>query len=149
MLGRVAVVLYASGMRLSRTFITFPSRDIAVGVERRLRGTGGKMKLINPDKLREEMYHNAFETDTELQKWDSGCWIRYKLFENILDAQPIVDAPERKKGKWIIYVISMLDGEGCRCSECGFEGAPYWDYCPNCGADMREESDNERTDQRI
>lgn len=50
--------------------------------------------------------------------------------------------PERKKGKWIIYVISMLDGEGCRCSECGFEGAPYWDYCPNCGADMREESDN-------
>ena len=44
---------------------------------------------------------------------------------------------ERKKGKWEIYVISMLDGEGCRCSECGFEGAPYWNYCPNCGADLR------------
>ena len=41
---------------------------------------------------------------------------------------------EQKKGHWEIYVISMLDGEGCKCSECGFEGVPYWDYCPNCGA---------------
>lgn len=43
---------------------------------------------------------------------------------------------ERKTGKWKIYVISMLDGEGCRCSECGFEGTPYWEYCPHCGAIM-------------
>jgi len=52
----------------------------------------------------------------------------------------------RKKGEWEIYVISMLDGEGCKCSECGFEGVPYWDYCPNCGADMRGESDGQRND---
>ena len=49
--------------------------------------------------------------------------------------------PERKRGKWEIYVISMFDGEGCRCSECGLEGVPYWDFCPNCGADMRGEQD--------
>ena len=49
--------------------------------------------------------------------------------------------PERKTGKWEIYVISMFDGEGCRCSECGLEGVPYWDFCPNCGADMRGEQD--------
>lgn len=52
--------------------------------------------------------------------------------------------PERKPGKWEIYVISMFDGEGCRCSECGFEGAPYWDFCPGCGADMRGEQDDQR-----
>ena len=46
--------------------------------------------------------------------------------------------PEWKRGKWEIYVISMFDGEGCRCSECGLEGVPYWDFCPNCGANMRE-----------
>ena len=51
--------------------------------------------------------------------------------------------PERKKGKWEIYVISMIDGEGCRCSECGQEGVPYWDFCPNCGADMKGEEDKE------
>lgn len=44
--------------------------------------------------------------------------------------------PDRKPGKWMIYIISMLDGEGCKCSECGSEGAPYWDYCPNCGTRM-------------
>ena len=53
--------------------------------------------------------------------------------------------PEWKRGKWEIYVISMFDGEGCRCSECGLEGVPYWDFCPNCGANMRE-VDDERTD---
>jgi len=58
----------------------------------------------------------------------------------IIERQPTVQ-PERKKGKWEIYVISMLDGEGCRCSECGYEGAPYWDFCPNCGADMRGEQE--------
>lgn len=52
------------------------------------------MRLIDADKLREEMYHEAFETDTDLQKWDSGCWIRYKMFENILDKQEIIEAVE-------------------------------------------------------
>lgn len=45
------------------------------------------------DKLESEMYHNAFETDTDLQKWDSGCWIRYKMFENaIANASIIIEA---------------------------------------------------------
>lgn len=56
--------------------------------------------------------------------------------ETCLDDLPSVQ-PERKTGKWEIYVISPFDGEGCRCSECKYEGAPYWDFCPNCGADMR------------
>ena len=45
-----------------------------------------------------------------------------------------------RSGRWETYIISMLDGEGCRCSECRFEGVSYWDYCPNCGADMRGEN---------
>ena len=49
--------------------------------------------------------------------------------------------PERKKGHWQIYIISMLDGEGCKCSECGHEGVPYWDFCPNCGTEMDGEQD--------
>lgn len=33
------------------------------------------------------MYHEAFEVSHEqdgMQKWDSGNWIRYKLFENVM-----------------------------------------------------------------
>lgn len=50
------------------------------------------MSLINKEKLESEMYHNAFEIDTDLQKWDRGCWIRYKMFENVIEKQPTVDA---------------------------------------------------------
>ncbi len=50
-------------------------------------------------------------------------------------------AVSARSGRWETYIISMLDGEGCRCSECRFEGVPYWDYCPNCGATMAGEGD--------
>lgn len=50
---------------------------------------------IDADKLSADMYHEAFEKDSDMQKWDSGCWIRYKMFENVLKAQPSVQ-PERK-----------------------------------------------------
>ena len=52
------------------------------------------MRLIDADALRETMYHEAFETDTDMQKWDGGCWIRYKMFENALENAPTIDAVE-------------------------------------------------------
>ena len=71
------------------------------------------------------------------QNWSASKKIIERVINNLPSAQP-----ERKKGKWEIYVISMLDGEGCKCSECGSEGAPYYDFCPGCGADMRGEADD-------
>ena len=52
---------------------------------------------------------------------------------------PAADVVERRKGKWL---------QLGKCSECG-GSAPFWsmastyyesDFCPHCGADMREES---------
>ena len=61
--------------------------------------------------------------------------------------------PERKRGKWIHGrevsremigdAVTAIFYEGWECSEChalvedGRE--PLWNYCPNCGADMRGE----------
>ena len=50
------------------------------------------MWLIDGESLRSAMYHEAFEKDTGEQKWDNGLWIRYKLFERILDMQTEVHA---------------------------------------------------------
>lgn len=47
-------------------------------------------RLIDADVLRQMMYHEAFETDSPMQKWDSGCWIRYKMFELMIEAVPTV-----------------------------------------------------------
>ena len=49
------------------------------------------MRLIDADALGNRMYHESFEKDSDLQKWDSGCWIRYKLFEQVLRAAPTID----------------------------------------------------------
>ena len=43
-------------------------------------------RLVDVNELSKKMYHDAFETDTPLQKWDGGCWIRYKMFEINRDA---------------------------------------------------------------
>ena len=43
---------------------------------------------ISRQALKDAMYHEAFEVDSELQKWDGGCWIRYKMFENVIDDVP-------------------------------------------------------------
>ena len=49
--------------------------------------------LIDKENLRAAMYHEAFEVDTDMQKWDGGCWIRYKMFENCVEsAKPIIGA---------------------------------------------------------
>ena len=50
-----------------------------------------EQRLIDANALMERMYHDAFETDTDMQKWDSGCWIRYKMFENAIDEQPTIE----------------------------------------------------------
>ena len=52
------------------------------------------MRLIDADALMAVMYHEAFETDSDRQKWDSGCWIRYKMFEEHIANAPTV-------GEWI------------------------------------------------
>ena len=108
------------------------------------------MSLIDKEKLEREMYHNAFEIDTDLQKWDSGCWIRYKMFENVIEEQPTVDAEPVRHGK---FVGTEYDGYAdgypvyyeWECSQCGcvFEDEePTYNYCPNCGAKMDLEKEN-------
>ena len=42
-------------------------------------------RLIDANKLEAMMYQEAFEIDSDMQKWDSGCWIRYKVFENCMN----------------------------------------------------------------
>lgn len=101
-------------------------------------------EYIDKEKFIQAMYQEAFVKDTNLQKWDSGCWIRYKLFEDVIgkfhaaDVQPVVH------GRWV------TEADGCVvCSECGntaeingitgeFMESPY---CSECGAKMDGEDD--------
>lgn len=98
------------------------------------------MRLIDGEALRRRMYHEVFEKGgSEDAKWDSGCWIRYRLFERVLEEQATVTEPERSQGKWIPLTRSDLH-EGYLCSECGRFIRFKCNFCSNCGADMRRDN---------
>lgn len=54
-------------------------------------------RYIDADALIERMYYEAFENDASynesnpMAKWDSGLWIRYKMFENAIGDAPSID----------------------------------------------------------
>lgn len=93
------------------------------------------MDLIDKEKLAADMYKACFIEDyyfnKGMQKWDNGNWIRYKVFEKILEKQPSAE----KTGKWI-DVENDIDYYPFMCSECYETVIKRTNYCPNCGAKM-------------
>ena len=97
------------------------------------------MRLIDADSLMEAMYHRAFETDDDTM-WQSGCWVRYRAIEQVVNEQPTVDAQPVRRGEWI-EDVAYYDEDGCpcvitRCNQCG-EPNPVSKFCPHCGAFMK------------
>lgn len=68
----------------------------------------------------------------------------YDLFVEMIkrEKSPSI-MPTRKKGKWIEERDDYGELTGWHCSNCygktGFFTTCKWDYCPNCGAEMRGE----------
>jgi len=62
----------------------------------------------------------------------TGC----EAAEHTIDAEPV------RHGKWVFNPSDAIEAmfTNPKCSECGFESADGGNYCPNCGADMRGES---------
>lgn len=110
-----------------------------------------KKDLISRQKLRMALYHEAFELDSDEQRWDGGCWIRYKMFERVVESMPTES--ERERGKWEeietggMYLVGeneRIRVPAKRCSVCGeyiAMQAHANNYCPVCGAEMEEDDD--------
>lgn len=66
---------------------------------------------------------------------------------NLIDAQPTIDAEPIRHGKWIKADSQQYFRKHypCfTCSECGYrkDSQKKWNYCPQCGADMRGTEDD-------
>lgn len=94
------------------------------------------MRLIDADALMAEM-HNVILEDGEDRK----------TFYEVIERQPTIE--ERKTGKWKGYNADnpkwqRTDGTPIFlvCSECNGSvlnnGSAHWNFCPSCGADMRD-----------
>ncbi len=57
-------------------------------------------------------------------------WTRAVL---IVEDYPAADVRPVVRGKWIKIKYRSI------CRDCSFRGFASWNFCPNCGADMREE----------
>ena len=79
----------------------------------------------------------------------SDCGICIQRIVDLPSAQP-----ERPKGKWMPHreicreyigtVLVNVDYDYWLCDTCGYrvkKGQPTYNFCPNCGADMREVSE--------
>ena len=89
------------------------------------------MKQIEVDALEEKLDKIPARS---IENADGRAYALIRLstvFEIIKQMPPA--KPEREKGKW-------SDGyRWQRCSLCKQTGKKSWNYCPNCGADMRGE----------
>ena len=71
------------------------------------------------------------DTEAEVQaNWD------YKLYRSIVAEAPTADVVEVRRGRWLPQ--RLLGADVVDCSECKTLGSPQWNWCPVCGADMRE-----------
>lgn len=96
------------------------------------------MRLVDADALKLSL---MMVRSDELVRY---CYPCEKVLKKI-DEQPTI---EERKGKWIRETKHYKDSEREfyyyeeRCSECGTKRKIGWAevrYCPNCGADMREQ----------
>lgn len=63
----------------------------------------------------------------------------YRQMIDILDDEPAADVRPVKRGEW------GSDMSTAKCEHCGHAFPAFmrlYNYCPNCGADMRPEEDN-------
>lgn len=91
-------------------------------------------KSVEPKKCGDCISRKAATDRFDLVQSDDKC-MGYDDILAFLSSLPSVE-PEGKKGKWItkdgVYGVTY-------CSECDYEmRLNDTNYCPNCGADMRE-----------
>ena len=99
---------------------------------------GEPMRRIDADALIADCnkYLGILNPDRDVKEYARIFWLI-----GILRNAPTIE-PERKRGKWITQQFSSW----AECSEChdwyDIESVQY-NFCPNCGADMREDQDGE------
>lgn len=73
---------------------------------------------------------------------DGYCWVIRGDAAAAIDNIPAADVRPVVRGRWKKCVGENGVTSACRCSLCGFEDNRFsvFNYCPNCGACMREES---------
>ena len=93
------------------------------------------MRLIDADALK-DFFSN-------IQEHFGAERISFRSVNRAIDAIPTI---EPKRGDWKLFYESKDGDNVYKCSYCRFitvipDGIKLFSFCPNCGADMRKESE--------
>lgn len=112
------------------------------------------MRRIDADALK-DAFCEACSTKKRYKRTDAECRTHsnalygYSCFKmRLIDTAPTIDAEPVRHGRWLPEAVSGYDGVNVvyarPCSECGYEERRFVKrYCPNCGAKMDLEVQDE------
>lgn len=102
------------------------------------------MRTIDADALMEVINRHCYPVQHDMTSIEPGMTLVGII--QAVQEQPTVE-PERKTGRW----TNAYDGNDghVKCTGCfktydWISQAQYYNYCPNCGADMRGDKDDQR-----
>ena len=120
------------------------SEDFADGYDEGIRNAATRVYLM--PSAQPEQISDPDRVYDELSKVYNMKDLSDEVYSIIGDLMLSLHEPERKKGKWIKIGKEKTGAlnityNNLRCSNCGYSyGFPFkYKFCPECGADMREE----------
>lgn len=87
-----------------------------------------------------------FIPEITAEMFRNGCLESIEALMTDGEIYDIEYEPERKKGKWKRRIVDSGYNADWICSECGYRVKTdfvNYNYCPNCGADMRGDRDED------
>lgn len=96
-------------------------------------------KILNWNKYKLSDAVKYGNKNAEQRGWSYSTLMMYEIADEIGE-QPTADVRENTKGKWVFKEVMIRSplAENYYCSICKTNTARCWNFCPNCGADMRE-----------
>lgn len=76
--------------------------------------------------------------------WTDGAIDAQEQIAKSIGEIPAADVVERKRGEWVSRTVDreVTSYIKTECGNCNFEGELWYNFCPNCGADMRKTEAN-------